>query len=39
MSIIKEDVEILKNIDAKFLIDGSYEVSNYIVDKAEKVNR
>lgn len=34
----QEAIERLKRIDVKFFISGMHEVSNYIIDEADKVN-
>ncbi len=34
----QEAIERLKRIDVKFFISGMNEVSNYIIDEADKVN-
>ena len=36
---IEEDINILKGIDIKFLLSGSIEQSNYIIDEANKINK
>lgn len=34
----KKAIEMLKRIDVKFLLNGSIEQSNFIIDEADKVN-
>lgn len=39
MNNIEEDIKPLKGIDIKFLLSGSIEQNNYIVDEADKINQ